>query len=173
MQFRIGSLMLAVATFALAVGWFVDHARQQTTISELAAEIELQQTDIRYGVGAVARATTHWLLLDRIDNDSSDPQVRELIIHELMDNLYSLSANESGINAMDKVPADYWASKILTSLGCKSSSEFREMVDAKNHRFDHRAALPHFYDPNSAEYRRFDEFIQYSIETAIELGELD
>jgi hypothetical protein len=164
MRFRIGTLLLIVAIFALAIGWAVDHAQHNATVKELRASIELQETDIRYGVATVARATSHWHLLDEIDRDSaSKSEFRGLLIVQLIDNLYSLSTNETGINVIEKVPADYWAFKILNSLGCKTVQEFRDLVRATNHRVDHSNAVPQFYDSNSVEYKNFDDFLNRAI----------
>lgn len=95
----------------------MDHFRLTNTLRSQIETAEQREIEIKNGARTVTDATETWLVAEAY-KDASPDEFREILVHHRLFDLYQLCEYETDVNALGRVPADYWAYKILINLGC-------------------------------------------------------
>lgn len=126
-RFTLRSLLLSSTVAAIACGWAVDHYRLASSLKTQIETAELRETRIKNGVRTVVDATETWLVAEA-HKDASPDEFRKILVYNRLFDLWQLSENETDVNALGGVPADYWAYKILINLGCDDVDDIFEIA---------------------------------------------
>ena len=105
----------------------MDHYRLTSNLRTQIETSEQREIEIKNGVRTVTDATETWLVAEA-HKDASPAEFRKILVYNRLFDLWQLCENETDVNSLGGVPADYWAYKILINLDCDNVDDIFEIA---------------------------------------------
>jgi hypothetical protein len=162
MRISLARSLIAMAMFALGIGWYASQRR----IVEL-RRIHDEKIDETFGgISTSTEALTRIFLAEALATHDGD-EFRRRLENDLVWSIYVLSSREETVDNAEGESgyACYLAQRILAVIGCNSPTEFAGFARTNlGSNPEIIESFPEYYDDASEEYRELAKFVQRSLD---------
>jgi hypothetical protein len=156
-RFGLSSLMWSACMIALALGWYLDQVRLNSSLASVQMMHERRIDRMSMGFFTSGGAVTIANIFrehQKMDHDEFDRYLRGTVVATVIQ-LYAVRDRVDEVE-LDGADAGQQARELVTLLGCKSSSEF--LAEAEDLGFMEEDFL-YTYNPKPGEIEDFYKFL--------------